>query len=250
MHHRAFASRYSLKTRASMRSPIKLWSMFCVDFLDVPSVVLFAVPPPTPTAAEIAKADWKLTLFANWLLQEFASATTAQYVSAVKAKHADWLGSSLKQLGIEFPRVAARLALARKQKPGKLRQKKEFTAALLADCISPLWHQGRDRYARAVTYCVMALCQEQMLRLSEVVADRSAPLSAANTEPITAADIVFYDRFDQALDMPRHLQDGAAREGDVCYFKCRMVRSKADPTGSNPDLFSPADGTWLSQFII
>ena len=89
MHHRAIASRYSLKSRASMQSPIKLWSVFCVDFLDVPSMVLFDTLAEAPTPAEVAIADWRLTLFANWLLQDFASATAAQYVSAVKAKHTD-----------------------------------------------------------------------------------------------------------------------------------------------------------------
>ena len=239
-----------MTTAASMKPAIKLWIVFCTDMLDVDEFCLFDAPPPRPSAACVRAADERLLLFANWLLQDYAAATATQYVTTVRSKHTDWLGGvSLRELGVEFPRVAARLTLARKQRPGKTRAKVPFTAQLLTDCLPFLWRAGQHWYSRAATYAAMSFCLEQLLRLNEVTSDRASAPSGANWVPICVGDVAFFDVNDAAVVHPRSLSDGRRRERTVSYMRCKMPRSKSDASGRNPDLFSPAGLPWLRRVV-
>ena len=247
---RAVRNRYAATSVKSIGSAVKLWVVFCRDFLDIDSIVLFRQPPAVPTSAEVRVADLRLTLFANWLDQQYASATTSQYVSGIKQKHTDWLGgSSLAELGVLLSRVTARLAIARKRKPGRKREKVPFSADLLADCLSFLWCRGPFWHQRCTTYAVMALCMEHLLRLSETAHNRADPMTAASANPIRVCDVEFFDVNDQPVALPRSLADGWLREPNVHSMKCRMPPSKADPGGQNAPLFSPAGSPWLRSFL-
>jgi hypothetical protein len=212
------------------------------------SVVLWGevatADPLKASRAESFAAEWKLLLFAVWLHRgDYATSTVMNYVGAVKAWHRTAIGVPLDALGFRFYRLPLVFRTVRKRKPAKQRTKIPWEMAYF-EAILKAWPQasvgyfgdGELGFQQAVTWTMMCVAFEQLMRLSELVT--TTPPSVSQRRPLKWADVAFFNATGGQLEY-----DSAGRPlGDPTYATMREPPSKTRAGGE--DMFLPFPAGW------
>jgi hypothetical protein len=242
---------------------MKAWVAFCLTFAF--PVLLWGAEGVYPTENEVGAAEWKLLLFGTWLYRaEYASSTVTGYIGAVKKWHHTVVGLPARALGVVFFRLPVLIRVIKKLRPAKQREKLpwefEFSLAIVAGwrtatgrlCFALSPRRQMTEYQLAVTWEVIKLAFEQLMRLAELVTTNPPSVSMRN--PLKWNDVKFFDVCGNQLGY-----DGSGRPvGVPVRATLREPPSKTRggggvlmlpfPTGWQHDLSCLASGPGLFRF--
>lgn len=216
-----------------------------------PLLLFYAVE--SQSVQNIITAEDKLMCFARYLARDYKASTVIKYCNDVIQAHATWLGVPFKTLGVMFYRLPLMFKWVRKANPSKKRtkrpwerqwfehlrkgwasqkfQKKYVEASKgtqLRDIANPFLKSMASNYDVALTYTVMVLAFEQLLRASEVL--RTPVPSVSEYDSLNFGDLVGVKFNGASVYLVNKFWNDSDRSGEPTFAEFKEVHLRMPPS--------------------
>lgn len=210
---------------------MRAWGVFCTLW-NLP-LTLGGMGEEEVTKAQARKAEWQLLAFCVWLHTDgYASSTCINYVGAVKDWHQSATRMPAAYWGLALYRMPTLFRAIKRRNPAKIRDKRpwefEYSLAVVKGWrVGGQWNfgEGAAGHLRMVTWTVICVAFEQLMRLAELVTTK--PPSVSMRRPLKWVDVEYEDAAGNTLGYDR-----VGRPiGSPVRAKMREPPSKTRPGG-------------------